>query len=111
MSAFCWLLALVLTVPALADDVPRGCDFANSPGQEATLACYQDLDRNGDAALSRDEADALPRTRGRFDQLDVDGNGSLSPNELQAGVTTPSQRTGDQGGLIDQTDAVRLGKH
>jgi hypothetical protein len=79
MSAFCWLLALVLTVPALADDVPRGCDFANSPGQEATLACYQDLDRNGDAALSRDEADALPRTRGRFDQLDVEATDRSVP--------------------------------
>jgi Ca2+-binding EF-hand superfamily protein len=38
-------------------------------------------DRNGDGALSR--AEAPPRMARTFDQLDQDGNGSLSARELQ----------------------------
>jgi hypothetical protein len=97
MSAFCWLLALVLTVPALADDVPRGCDFANSSGQEATLSLLSGPGQErGRSPVAGRGGCAAPHA-GALRSAGCRGNGSLSPNELQAGVMTPSQRTGDQG--------------
>jgi hypothetical protein len=93
------LLAALSGTPtaAAAGEIPIGCRFGDSPGQTATLACYQDLDRNGDGALSAEEADVLPRIQGRFERLDADGNGLLSPDEFQGGLTTPPQRSGAKG--------------
>lgn len=91
------LLYFLLTAPVAASEVPKGCDFSDSPGQDATLACYQDLDRNGDGALSEAEAEVLPRLRGHFRALDTDGDGLLSPSEFQADKTTPPQRSGAKG--------------
>lgn len=88
---------LVAVSPAMAQGLPKGCDFSQTPGQDASLACYQDLDRNGDGALSPEEAQVLPRLRGRFGDLDADGNGALSPDEFQAGETSPTQRGGAKG--------------
>lgn len=90
-------IGALVCLPALAGEVPKACDFAETPGQEASLACYQDLDRNGDGALSPEEASALPRIQGRFEALDEDGNGLLSPDEFQGGLTTPPQRSGAKG--------------
>jgi hypothetical protein len=91
------LLCLPLSAPAAASELPKACVFADSPGQDATLACYQDLDRDGDGALSESEANTLPRIRGQFSALDADGDGLLSPGEFQAGETTPPQRVGAKG--------------
>lgn len=43
------------------------------------------------------EAEVLPRLRGHDRALDSDGDGLLSPDELQAGETTPPQRSGAKG--------------
>lgn len=91
------LLCFLLSAPAAASEVPKGCDFSVSPGQDATLACYQDLDRDGDGVLSQTEAEVLPRLRGKFQSLDADGDGLVSPDEFQAGETTPPQRGGAKG--------------
>jgi hypothetical protein len=88
---------MTLTLPGTAAEIPAACDLAPVPGQDATLACFQDLDQDADGALSAAEARVLPRLRGRFDELDGDGNGSLSADEFQGSVTTPPQRSGAKG--------------
>jgi hypothetical protein len=92
-----YLLGLVLCAPVAAVELPDGCVFTDSPGQDATLACYADLDTDGDGALSPAEAEVLPRIQGRFEALDADGNGQLSPAEFQGDQTTPPQRGGAKG--------------
>jgi hypothetical protein len=91
------LSGALLALPLFAAEVPKGCEFAVSEGQDATLACFQDLDRDGDGALSRAEAEVLPRIKGHFDALDADGNLMLSPAEFQGAQTTPPQRAGAKG--------------
>jgi hypothetical protein len=91
------LIGLLLSTPAPAGDPPAACRLGDEPGQDATLACYQDLDRDGDGSLSPDETEALPRTRGRFEALDADGDGALSPAEFQGGLATPPQKAGAKG--------------
>jgi hypothetical protein len=97
MSGHTILLGVLVSLPLMAANLPKGCELGVSTGQDANLACYEDLDKNGDGALSRDEAEALPRIKGRFEKLDADGNGLLSPNEFQADMTTPPQRAGAKG--------------
>lgn len=93
----CLLAGVAVSLPLSAAEVPKGCDFAASQGQGATLACFQDLDRNGDGALSRAEAEVLPRIKGHFDVLDADGNLTLSPAEFQRPQTATPQRAGAKG--------------
>jgi hypothetical protein len=44
---------------------------------------------NGDGSLSRQELSQLPRTRGWFDELDLDGG--ITPDEFQDGLNTLPQ--------------------
>jgi hypothetical protein len=92
------LLGLVACTPG-EDELapPIGCDLGDSPTQDATLACYQDLDVDGNGRLSGAELDRLPRTRGRFEELDLDASGAISPIEFQDGIRTPPQRAGGKG--------------
>ena len=78
-------------------DMPPGCGFDANPRQDASMSCYQDLDRNGDGALSREEINQLPRTRGRFEEMDLDASGTVSPKEFQDGIETLLQRAGGKG--------------
>lgn len=91
------LLALAAALPAASlagqAELPPGC-AGDVPGQDATMACFEDLDTNGDAAISPQEAEVLPRLRGRFEEHDADGNGILSPEEFQGEEVTPPQRGG-----------------
>jgi hypothetical protein len=41
-------------------------------------------DTNGDGMISREEAKALPRLAGHFDELDADKNGQLTAEEMRA---------------------------
>jgi hypothetical protein len=41
-------------------------------------------DTNGDGLISKAEAQALPMLAKHFDEIDTDGNGQLSPDELRA---------------------------
>jgi Ca2+-binding EF-hand superfamily protein len=87
------LPGLVIAVNA----APKGCDFGDRVTQNATVACFEDVDVNGDGSLSRQELSQLPRTRGRLDELDVDGNGGITPDEFQDGLNTLPQRYGGKG--------------
>jgi hypothetical protein len=91
---------LALAPPAHAgSSVPNDCRFAQGdvPGESATMACYEALDRDGDGSLSPGEAAALPRLGERTLGFDQDGNGKLSPDEFQTGMSTPAQRSGGKG--------------
>lgn len=92
-------MTLTTTLANAEKMAPDDCRFQQGevPGDSATMACYAALDRDGDGALTADEAAALPRLQGRTDTLDSDGNGLLSADEFQAGMTTPAQRAGGKG--------------
>ena len=93
------ILPGLLLVPTFVagDAVPKGCDFGVSATADATVSCFQDLDRNGDGSLSRQELDRLPRTRGHFDELDLDGVGGITPEEFENGINTLLQSVGGKG--------------
>jgi hypothetical protein len=105
----CLLILVAAASPALAGDLPKACELGQTPdqtsgqasdkdrGQDATLACFHDLDRDGNAALSPSEAEVLPRIRGHFAELDADGDGLLSADEFQGTASTPPQRAGAKG--------------
>jgi Ca2+-binding EF-hand superfamily protein len=45
---------------------------------------WKKLDTNGDGKISKEEAKAHPRLAERFDQLDANKDGFLTPDEIQA---------------------------
>jgi Ca2+-binding EF-hand superfamily protein len=45
---------------------------------------WKKMDANGDGKVSREEAAKFPRLAQRFDQLDTNKDGLLSPDELKA---------------------------
>jgi hypothetical protein len=94
----CLLAALLLPTAAVAVEpaAPPG-DCLGFPGASATMACFAALDIDGNGALSRQEAAALPRLAGHFDELDADADGELGPSEFQGELHTPSQLGGGKG--------------
>lgn len=67
------LAAVVLTAPALAEEGAGPSRFHQF--------LWQQLDTDGDGAISREESDA--RRAALFKQADVDGDGKLNFSELQ----------------------------
>lgn len=53
--------------------------------QNLRAAHFKKLDTDGDGRISRAEAQAAPRLAQRFDQLDANRDGFLTPDELAAG--------------------------
>ena len=53
--------------------------------QNMRAAHFKKLDTDGDGRISRTEAQAAPRLAERFDQLDTNKDGFLTPDELAAG--------------------------
>ncbi len=78
---------LTLTAAALASAAiiavaaPEG---AGGHRQGAMLERIKAADTNGDGLISKEEAKALPMIAKHFDEIDTDGNGQLSPDELRA---------------------------
>lgn len=92
-------MTMTTTLASAGSSAPEDCQFTDDqvPGESATMACYAALDRDGDGALSPDEAAALPRIQDRIGELDRDDNGLLSADEFQAEMATPAQRGGGKG--------------
>lgn len=57
----------------------------------AEVPTFNELDRDGDGYISREEAVAVPGLLERFPALDQDGDGRLSPVEY-AGIAGPTGR-------------------
>jgi hypothetical protein len=93
------LVTAVLATPvgALCGEAPPPCRDQVLGEQDAAMACMGALDRDGDGALSPQEARVLPRISGRFAELDTDGNGLLGPGEFQGGLVSPAERAGALG--------------
>src|SRR5258706_13841733 len=78
---------LSLTAAALASAAiiavaaPEG---AGGHRDGAMLERIKAADTNGDGLISKEEAKALPMIAKHFDEIDTDGNGQLSPDELRA---------------------------
>ena len=78
---------LSLTAAALASAAiiavaaPEG---AGGHRHGAMLERIKAADTNGDGFISKDEAQALPMLAKHFNEIDSDGNGQLSPDELRA---------------------------
>lgn len=62
---------------------------------------FAHLDSNHDGAITRDEAGAAPQLSSRFDEVDADRDGRLTPAELKAYAKThrkdPSEKAGKAG--------------
>ena len=63
------------TLTAMAAHAVPGAD-----GQKKMQA----IDKNGDGKISRDEAAAHPRLAKRFDRIDTDKDGFVTPQEMKA---------------------------
>lgn len=76
----CTLLSLSLAPTVLAQQRQLSAEQ-----KQAVQERLRSADSNGDGFIDRAEADAgLPRIARRFDQIDSDDDGRLSPDELKA---------------------------
>ena len=71
------------------------------------------LDKNGDGAISREEAQASPRLAKHFDEIDTNKDGLLSKEELQAAHAKRREMMftridTDRDGRISQAEAQRF---
>lgn len=73
---------LLLLAMLLATSV-TGLAVAASP--TSSKPAMPRIDSNGDGVIDRQEAAARPRLAQRFDELDTNKDGKLSPEEMQAG--------------------------
>lgn len=87
--------ATALSVFALAAPVAAQQRALTDEQKAALLERLKAADRNGDGLIDKAEAEAkLPRLAKRFDTLDADGNGTLSPDEMRAaGQKIAARRT------------------
>ena len=70
------LAALLVSAPAFAED----------PNTDTALPDFATLDKNGDGAISKDEAREQSLVASRFGELDGDKNGKLSSDEYKKAV-------------------------
>ena len=63
-----------------------GADTSTDKGQDNPLPDFSTLDKNGDGAISKDEAREQSWVASRYGELDGDKNGKLSNEEYQKAV-------------------------
>lgn len=68
-----------------------GAAFAQSTatsagGDQEMAAMFQQADKNGDKALSMDEAKAMPTVAEQFKQIDANGDGAVSQDEFMVAM-------------------------
>jgi Ca2+-binding EF-hand superfamily protein len=73
------LLLVVLSLAAVADDREN----FNRRAAEADLALLRQLDLNGDGYLTKDEAKGDLRLGPRFDDIDINRDGVITPQEMR----------------------------
>lgn len=66
--------------------------------QDQSSGLFQQLDRNGDGMISKEEAETSPSLTWSFDLVDADGDGSLSPSEFAAVLGNDDAGGGTDGG-------------
>lgn len=96
------LLLLAVAAPACAQQLP-----APTPEQRQALqARWQAADTNQDGLVDRNEAQALPPIANHFDELDANGDGQLSQEEMRNLVQDRLRAADvDQDGYIDRAEA------
>lgn len=102
LLALAVLAALSAGVAFAADTLPG--DAPKPPG-----ARFAALDKNGDGFIDRSEAAADPRLAAKFDELDRNQDGKLSPDELRrhAGPRMHGMR---DGGVFARLDTNKDGR-
>lgn len=73
-----------------------GRDMAGLEARWALPLTFKSFDANQDGYISRQEAATSPLLARQFDQLDTDGDGRLSPQELGASVAQDTAAGGSR---------------
>lgn len=90
MKSSFFALACALLLPLAP---PAAAQQVSAEQKQAVQERLRAADSNGDGFIDRAEAQAgLPRIARRFDQIDGDGDGRLSPDELKAMAAQFAQR-------------------
>jgi EF hand domain-containing protein len=76
----------IIKVAALAALAVSAPAFAEDPKSDTALPDFATLDKNGDGAISKDEAREQSLVASRFGELDGDKNGKLSSDEYEKAV-------------------------
>lgn len=101
--------ALTLVLALSAAGAPADASPQFQPGAEqrqALQARWQAADADQDGYIDRAEAQALPPIAQRFDQLDADGDGKLTTEEMRGSLQDRLQAVDtDQDGYIDRSEA------
>lgn len=86
LATACMLMAIAASPSAQARHTSQGTDDAQATPPHTAPAPsspkpFEDLDTNGDGAISKDEAAVDPPLAQAFGTLDTDADGRLTPEE------------------------------
>src|ERR1700716_1332796 len=82
---FTVIAGLFATGVTYAQPAPAGSAPPPSPDKDMKMQRhFAQLDKNGDGAISRDEAAGHKALAGHFDEMDADKDGKLTREEMQA---------------------------
>lgn len=87
LAAFCATFAMTVAYAQTTKEAVSPESETASPARNSTAPAprsFEELDANGDGAISKDEAAVDPALTQAFDTLDKDADGKLSPAEYAA---------------------------